>query len=223
MSTSTIHDLPRIERPREKLIKYGPDKISDAELLAIILRTGQKGLNVLDISKSFLKKYSKDQILNLNHSELKKIKGFGEVKACELIASIELGKRLVSKKVNVILLSPQDVWNEMKEIRNSTKEHFYIIYLDTRHQKINKDLISIGTLNASLVHPREVFEPAIKNLAAAIILVHNHPSSNTDPSDADFNITKKLVEAGKLLDIEVIDHVIISSTSWFSFKEKGLI
>ena len=221
--TQTIHDLPRIERPREKLVKYGPDKLSNPELLAIILRNGQKGLTILDITKKFFKDYDNEKILSMDYEELKNLKGFGNVKACEILATIELGKRLLKQKKNIILLSPKSVWEETKDIRESMKEHFLIIYLNSRQQKIAKDIISIGTLNASLIHPREVFEPAIKNFAAGIILVHNHPSNNPEPSEADIEITNKLVRGGKILDIEVIDHVIVTESDWFSFKENSLV
>lgn len=223
MSKNKIHDLPKIERPREKLMRYGPDKLTDYELLSIILRTGKKGLSVLEVSKKFFKEFEREEILKLRYSDIFKFPGIGSVKACEIIAVIELGKRLVLNKENVAYLSPKDVWNEMRDIRESRKEHFAVIFLDARYQEIRREIISIGTLNSSLVHPREVFEPAIRKSAVGIVLVHNHPSNDPSPSDADIEITKKLVKAGEILDIGIIDHVIVTKSSWFSFKQNGLI
>jgi DNA repair protein RadC len=219
----TIRDIPRVDRPREKLIKYGPGKLSNEELLAIVLRTGKKGMNVLEVSQNFFKTFSNEKILNLGFNELRYFNGFGEVKACELIASIELGKRLCQNKKNSIFLSPKDVWEELKDIRDNRKESFVIIFLDSRNQEIKREIISTGTLTSSIVHPREVFEPAIKYTCASIMLAHNHPSGISDPSEADIEVTERLVEAGKLLDIQILDHVIVSKTSWFSFKENDLL
>lgn len=219
----TIHDLHRIDRPREKLIKYGPDKLRDEELLAILLRTGRKGENVIELSKRFLLDNKIENLKSISFEELKNFKGIGEAKTCEIIAMVELGKRVLKEKKAVEFMHPRDIWNELPDIRKSKKEHFVIFYLNTRNQEICKEIISIGTLSASLVHPREVFEPAIKNLASGIILVHNHPSGITEPSEEDLIVTEKLCEAGELLDIRILDHVIVTEKSWFSFKERGLI
>ena len=146
----------------------------------------------------------------------------GTVKASEIIACFELGRRMLKDKKFSILLSPKDVWERMEDIRGSKKEHFVVFYLDSRNQEIERDIISIGTLNESLVHPREVFEGAIKNNAAAIIVAHNHPSGDLKPSQDDIEITKKLIHAGKILDIEVIDHIIVSAHNPF-FKSINLI
>ncbi len=206
-----IKDIPKIERPREKLEKYGPGKLSDAELLAILLRTGTKELNVLKLSQKILQKFEKEKIVDLKIDELKAIHGLGSAKACEIIACFELGKRMLKDKKSAILLSPKDVWERMEDIRGSKKEHFVVFYLDSRNQEIKREIISIGTLNESLVHPREVFESAIKNNASSIIIAHNHPSGDLEPSQADIEITKKLIHAGKILDIKINDHVIVSS------------
>ncbi|MCX6756184.1 MAG: DNA repair protein RadC [Candidatus Nomurabacteria bacterium] len=209
-----IKDFPKQDRPREKLEKYGPGKLSDAELLAILLRTGTKDLNVLKLSQKILQKFENKKIIDISIEELKTIHGLGTVKSCEIIACFELGKRMLKDKKFSILLSPKDVWERMEDIRGSKKEHFVVFYLDSRNQEIQREIISMGTLNESLVHPREVFEGAIKNNAASIILAHNHPSGDMDPSEADIEITKKLVHAGKILDIKIINHVIITNNSW---------
>jgi DNA repair protein RadC len=219
----SIKDLPDIERPREKLIKYGPDKLTDQELLAIILRSGTKDENVIDLATNILKKFSKDKLPFINYDELNNYPGLGPAKACEIIACFELGKRFLKDKQTRLFMKPSQVWEALKDIRESKKEHFVIFYLDTKNQEITQEIISIGTLNASLVHPREVFEPAVRNLAAQIIVAHNHPSGDYTPSDEDISITQKLVESGKILGIEVIDHVIVTKNDFFSFREKELL
>ena len=218
-----IKDLPKIERPREKLIKYGPGHLSNSELLAIILRSGKKGENVVELANKILKKYKAENLPNLAYEELKIFSGLGPAKACEIIACFELGKRLLKGKLASLYLKPEDVWKELKEIREHKKEHFIIFFLDSRNQEIKREVVSIGSLNASLVHPREVFEPAVKNLAAQVILAHNHPSGDPEPSEDDLEINKRLVEAGKILGIDIVDHIVICKDSYVSFKEKGLM
>ncbi len=218
-----IKDLPKIERPREKLIKYGPERLNNSELLAILLRTGHKNLNVVELAQRILKKFNSQNLVNIHVDELKKAFGLGPAKACEIVACFELGKRLLKDKKTQIYLQPKEIWQELKDIRNNKKEHFVIFFLDARNQEIKREIISVGSLNANLVHPREVFEPAVKHLAAQVILAHNHPSGDPEPSEDDLEITKRLVEAGKILGIEVIDHIIVAKNDFLSFKEKGLI
>ena len=218
-----IKDLPKIERPREKLIQYGPSHLSNSELLAIILRSGKKGENVIDLANKILKKYKAEHLPSMSFNELKAFPGLGPAKACEILACFELGKRLLKGKVACLYLNPEDIWKELKDIREHKKEHFVIFYLDSRNQVIRREVISVGSLNANLVHPREVFEPAVKNLAAQVILAHNHPSGDPEPSEDDLELNKRLVEAGKILGIEVIDHIVIGKNGYLSFKEKGLL
>jgi DNA repair protein RadC len=218
-----IKDLPKIERPREKLEKYGPEKLSNSELLAILLRTGSKGINVVELSNKILKKFSSKGISKANVKELKNTFGLGSAKACEIVACFELGRRLLQNKQSVLLLSPKDVWGELKDIRDNKKEHFVIFFLDARNQEIKRETVLVGSLNANLVHPREVFEPVVRYLAAQVIVAHNHPSGDPEPSEDDLEITKRLIEAGKILGIEVVDHIIITKSDFLSFKEKGLI
>jgi len=219
----TIKDLPKVERPREKLMRYGPEKLSNSELLAILLRSGKKGENVVELASKILKRFKADKLPYLTFDELKDYPGLGPAKACEIVACFELGKRLLKGKKARIYLKPKEVWEELKDIRDNKKEHFVIFYLDSRNQEIKREIISIGSLNANLVHPREVFEPAVRNLAAQIILAHNHPSGDPEPSEDDITITKRLVEAGKIMGIEVIDHIIVVKNGFLSFKEKGLL
>ena len=218
-----LKDLPRIERPREKLEKYGPERLSNSELLAILLRTGGKGVNVVELSNKILKKFSSNGLSTAIVKDLKNTFGLGTAKACEIVACFELGRRLLQNKQSVLLLSPKDVWDQLKDIRDNKKEHFVVFFLDTRNQEIKREIISMGSLNANLVHPREVFEPAVRYSAAQIIVAHNHPSGNTEPSKEDLVITKRLTEAGTLLGIEITDHIIVGKDNFFSFKEKQLL
>ena len=218
-----IKNIHAIEQPREKLEKYGAEKLSDAELFAILLRTGPKGTGVLELSKQILKQFKENRLANASFTELKNIHGIGPAKACEIVACFELGRRLLKDKKSVLILSPREVWEELKDIRESKKEHFVVFYLDTQNQIIKKEIVSIGTLNSSLIHPREVFEQAVTHLASHIIIAHNHPSGSLEPSDEDLAVTQRLADAGRLLGIEILDHVIVTKTGCVSFKEKNLL
>ncbi|GFR34896.1 RadC family protein [Thermobrachium celere] len=222
-----IKDIPIEERPRERLIKYGESALSNAELLAIILRTGTKSESALDLAKKILSKYGGITFLaNSSVFELSKIRGIGFAKACQIKACIELGKRLNSFKgqEKVKITCPEDVaLLVMDEMRFLTKEHFRVIFLNTKNYVIQVKDISIGSLNSSIVHPREVFLEAIKQSSASIILCHNHPSGDPNPSSEDINITKRLIDAGKILGIEVLDHLIIGDGKYISLKEKNII
>lgn len=218
-----IKDLPKIEWPREKLEKKGPRALHKEELLAVLLRTGIKGKNVLNLAQDILSKYGDKKLIDVSYNELRNMHGVGPTKAAQVLAAIELGKRLYKEKVEgeVFINSPEDALKEVEHIRENKKENFIALYLDSRNKLIHKETVSLGTLNANLVHPREVFEPAIRNLAAQVIVSHNHPSGNPEPSKEDLEITKKLVEAGEILGIRVIDHIIVSKTGFLSLKEKG--
>jgi DNA repair protein RadC len=220
-----IKDLPEDERPREKLIKKGAKALKKEELLAILLRTGLKGKNALEVANDILLKYGDKKLLDASYEELRNMRGVGPTKAVQILAAIELGSRLFKEKSEkeIYINSPEDAVKELSHIKENKKENFVVLYLDARNKLIYKETVSIGSLNANLVHPREVFEPAVRNLAAQIILAHNHPSGDPEPSEDDLEMTKRLVEAGKILGIEVIDHVIITKTKFFSFKERRLI
>ncbi len=218
-----IKDIPKIDRPREKLEKYGPEKLSDSELLAILLGTGKKDVNVVELSKKILKKFDNAGLAKADFKALKNTFGLGAAKACEIISCFELGRRFLQNKKSVLLLSPKDVWDELKGIRDHKKEHFVVFFLDSRNQEIKREIISIGSLNVNLVHPREVFEPAVRHLAAQIIVAHNHPSGDLRPSNSDLELTKRLKDAGDVMGIEISDHVIVTADNYFSFKENKLI
>ncbi len=218
-----IKDLPKVDRPREKLEKYGPEKLSNSELLAILLRTGSEGVNVVELSGKILKKFSGEGLPKASVEELKDTFGLGAAKACEIVACFELGRRLLQNKKSALILSPQDVWDELKDLRDHKKEHFVIFFLDTKNQEIKRETISVGSLNENVVHPREVFEPAIKHLASQVIIAHNHPSGDPEPSEGDSVMTQKIIEAGKILDIEVKDHVIVGKDGFYSYRQHKLI
>jgi DNA repair protein RadC len=218
-----IKDIYYKDRPRERLIRLGADKLKDCELLALILNTGVKNENVINLSKKILKEISFNKLKTVNIQQLLKIKGIGLAKVSKIAACLELSKRIHNNTLNKIVYSPRNIWEDLKDIRNSKKEYFYVFCLDARNQIIKKELVSIGILNASIVHPREVFEPAIRNLAAQIILSHNHPSQDVSPSKEDIVLTKRLIEISKILGIEIIDHVIVSKEKYFSMKKQRLL
>ena len=216
-----IKDTPKIDRPQEKLVKYGPEKLTDVELLAIILRTGTSGQNVIELSSKIIRKFGKDFGM-LSVKDLSGVRGLGGVKAAQLVSSFELSKRFLQKEIKR-QITPEIIFETLIDTRVSKKEHFIVFYLNSRNQEIHREIVSVGTLDSNLIHPREVFEPAIKNLACNIIIVHNHPSGLVNPSESDIKITQQLIEAGKILGIRVLDHVIIAQDCFLSFKEKGLL
>ena len=220
-----IKDIPRPDRPREKLIKKGPKALKKEELLAIILRTGLKGKNAIQVANDILIKYGNKKFLLASYQELRNIKGVGPTKAAQILAAIELGSRLFKEKPEqeIYIHSPEDTIKIISGLKNNKKENFVALYLDARNKLIYQETISIGSLNASIVHPREVFEPAIQYLAAQIILAHNHPSGDPEPSTEDLAITKRLVESGKILGIEITDHIILAKNGFISFKAKRLL
>jgi len=225
--TYTVRDLPIEDRPRERLQKVGVDNLSTQELLALIIEKGGRGQTVLTLAQNLLAHFGNLQnIKNASIEELKKVKGIGFATACKIQAAFKLGEKaeLHIPKFGEKIKKPETVYNLLRnEIGNKMKENFYILSLTTRNNLISVDKVSTGTLSASLAHPREVFLPAIKNSASTVIIVHNHPSGDTQPSEDDLEITKRLVEAGKILGIDVVDHIIVAKDNYFSFKDKGLL
>jgi len=210
-----VKDLSKYSKPREKLQRYGVTKLADHELLAIILGSGIQGTNVVELSKKIVKTIQDIGSEALTLKDLLLIRGLGEVKAMQIMAALEYGSRQQDAKADVVM-SPEKVFELCADIRNSKKEHFVAFYLNSRGALMEREIISIGTLDASLVHPREVFEPALRHCAASIIVAHNHPSNDTKHSHEDVEVTKQLVHAGKLLGIEVVDHVVVSKDKWTS-------
>jgi len=220
-----VKDLPKHKQPREKLIEKGPQNLRDEELLAILLRTGREGKNVVEMSREILIKFPMKRLLAMDLEAMVKVKGINVAKATTLLAGFELTKRALEKfEDNLpILDSPRKVVDQLMEIRNKKKEHLLALYVNSRNQMIAREIISVGTLNCSLVHPREVFEPAVRQSAAGIIVAHNHPSGSLEPSVEDKTITKQLVQAGEILGVDLIDHVIVTGSGYVSMKEENLL
>jgi len=224
----TIHDLPLPERPRERLIKLGAEALSAQEILALILGRGIKSESVMVTAQRLLSRFGNLKgVATAPAEELSKIKGIGIAKACQIKAAFELSNRLQDYpdgNVKVTIKTPEDVLNQVKgKLRDKKKEHLLILLLDTRNRLIETATVSIGSLDSSIAHPREVFKEAISCSAASIIVVHNHPSGDPQPSDDDIKITQRLVEAGRIVGIDVLDHVIVGDEAYSSIKEKGLI
>ncbi|MCJ7793283.1 MAG: DNA repair protein RadC [Candidatus Marinimicrobia bacterium] len=222
----TLHDLPKEERPRERLVKFGEQALSAQELLQLILGRGIAGESVAAIAQKLLAQFgSLQKLAEASLEELSSIRGIGLAKAAQIKAAFEIGRRLSTQTLpykSKELTDPKKVYQLVKSrLKDYHKEHFYVIALNARSWSLSE--VSKGTLNANLVHPREVFGEAIKSNAASVILVHNHPSGDPEPSEDDLEITKKLVESGKILGIEVMDHIIVTRNNCFSFKEKKLI
>lgn len=221
-----IKDLPKIERPRERLVARGPENLKNKELLAILLGTGTEGKNVIEVAEQILEKYPVKNFLQLKYEDLLKIKGINSAKACIILASQELVKRALDVRDESLpkINSVQDVLAQSVYMRDKSREHLMALFLNARNELLYKKPMFIGTLNANLVHPREIFQEALKQNAASVILAHNHPSGDNEPSEDDILITKRISEAGKLMGVEVLDHVIISKNkSPYSFKENKLI
>lgn len=220
-----IKDLPIHKRPREKLAEKGAENLSDAELLAILIRIGRAGRSALDIAKDTLKKYPLSKLLAVSKDDLVSIKGLENTKAITIKAALELGQRAVGSFNDSlpILDSPKTIVAQLADLRGKQKEYFIALYLNARNQLILKETISVGTLTASLVHPREVFEPAIRHFASSVVIAHNHPSNNPEPSEEDIKLTETLIRTGKILDIDLLDHIIVTNNGYTSFKEKVLM
>lgn len=224
---STLKDLPLEERPRERLATLGAEKVSNAELLAIIIRTGHYEETALQLAQKILNKAGElRELPYLSAEELAEIKGIGQAKAVQVKAALELGRRMAaaSRGYGNNLSSPAAVYNYLAEdMRYLEQEEFRIILLNIKNIVIATETVFRGSLNSTIVHPREIFRHALKRSAASIILAHNHPSGNPEPSGEDVKVTRRLVDAGEIIGINVLDHVIIGEDSYVSLREKGLI
>jgi DNA repair protein RadC len=224
----TVKDLPSDDRPREKLVLRGSQSLSDAELIAILLRTGKKGKSVIEIAQELINENTNLAVLaSKSFQSMLRTSGIGRDKAATLMAAFELARRVGSQSKwfsEKKITSPQDVADIfIPMLKDELKERFIVVCLNSSNKIIKQEVISIGNLNSSVVHPREIFKAAVDNLSASIILIHNHPSGNPEPSNEDIAITRKIVEAGKILDIPVFDHIIIAGNSYTSFVERRLI
>ncbi len=205
-----LTELKKTELPREKMEKYGAKRLRNFELIAIILGSGIKGCNVLELARKIEKFITQKSANNVTLEDLRKIRGLGKAKAIQILAVISLADRFRSES-SVELLSVKDIWNLCADFRSSKKEHIVAFYLDTQQKLIERRIISVGTLDTSLLHPREVFEPALQLSAAGVVLAHNHPSGSLEPSDEDATVTKRVADAGDLLGIILINHIIVST------------
>jgi DNA repair protein RadC len=228
MSQLKIREMPQDERPREKLQAHGANSLTDAELIAILLRTGVTGTNVVDLARELLQRYgSLRELSRCSVDELSKIRGVGPAKALHLVAAFGLGQRLAQQTLSKQKLDSPELVHELlgEEMRKLRKESLRVVLLDTRYHLIRVEEVSIGSVNESIAHPRDVFRPALVASAYAVIVVHNHPSGDASPSQTDHSLTRRLAEAAELLQIRLLDHVIIGDgdPGYFSFKEAGVL
>lgn len=222
MYVMRIKDIPPENRPRERLQKQGADALSDAELLAIILQKGTREENVIDVSNRLLSKYGISKLSELSLKELQEVNGIGPAKAMQIKALFEFNKRHnLSRITSNRIKSAQDVFNLFYErFKDEKQEKFILLVLNNKNNIICEEVVSVGTIDSALIHPREIFKPAIKNSASRIVLIHNHPSGDPTPSKEDRKITQRLVNAGKILDIDVLDHIIIGDGTFYGFHSK---
>lgn len=222
-----IKEIPINERPRERLINNGQESLSDEELLALILKTGYKNMSAKDLAAYILSIFGGiENLKNIDYHEIKRIKGLGPAKACSIVALAELNRRMNRKIISLTgikINTPQKVFEFYKNKINSMQEHVYCIYLDSHKKIIKQQLLFIGTVNYSMIHPRDIFKEAYLLNASSIICVHNHPTGDVTPSKNDINITVRLKEIGNLLGIPLIDHIIVGADKYYSFLENGKI
>jgi DNA repair protein RadC len=223
----TVHDLPLSERPRERLLKLGSEALSSQEVLALLLGRGIKGESVIVTAQKLLSKFGNlKNLASASVEELTQIKGIGPAKAAQIKAAFELGKRLEAfpDEGKITVKSPEGAIKAARsQLKGKKKEHFLVLCLDTRNHLINTHQVSIGSLDCSIVHPREVFKEAISSCAASVIFVHNHPSGDPTPSEDDIKLTKRLIEASEIIGIEVLDHIIVCDRDHLSMKAKNLL
>ncbi len=214
-----------VDRPRERLRRCGPEALKDHELVAILLGTGYRGNSVIDVARSIVASHPKEELMTMSLHRLAKLKGVGHAKACMFVAAFELTRRGLEKGIGIlpVISRPTDVVPSLSDIKDQRKEYFVCLFLNARNQVIHKEVVSIGSLCASIVHPREVFHAAVHHSAASVILAHNHPSGDVSPSKADIELTRRLVDAGGILGIDVLDHLIVAESDFVSFKERGLL
>ncbi len=221
---STIESMPDGDRPRERLLGTGPGVLTDADLVAVLLGTGQPGEGILELATRVTNAIPLRQLHRVPVEELVQVRGMGLARAAQLLAAAELGRRLwPDGDAASLVRGPETVFDLTRDIRGLNREHFVGFYLNSRNQVLRREIISIGSLNASIVHPREVYQPAIAVSAASLILAHNHPSGDPTPSEEDLAITRRLVEAGRILGIDVLDHVVVAKDAYASFKERKLL
>lgn len=214
--------LPTFARPREKLFEKGASALKDYELLAILLRTGYQGKSALEIAQRILRTLPLKKLVQASTNQLAQIKGVGKSRAATIAAAFALSERVFRQGGPITVKTAEDVVKIVSFLLNKKKEYLVVLYLNAKDELITSQTISVGTLTANLVHPREVFSLALKNYAVRLVLVHNHPSRDPQPSESDLKVTKRMVEAGKFLGLEVVDHVIVAAGgAYFSFRQKN--
>jgi len=220
----TIEARDEHDRPRERLLDWGAAALTDVDLVAAILGTGTAGADVIETSGRLARTVNLRRLHLVPVEDLLAIRGLGPARAAQLLAAAELGRRLwPDGDAAPLVRGPEQIYDLTRDIRGLNREHFVGFYLNSRHQVLRRDIISIGSLNASIVHPREVYLPAIAVSAASLVLAHNHPSGDPTPSEEDMAITRRLQEAGRLLGIELVDHVVVARESYASFRERRLL
>lgn len=221
-----IREIPVDDRPRERLISYGADSLSLAELLAVLLRTGTEKYSAIGLAEHLLANFEGVRgVANATIEEMSQVHGIGPAKAAQIKAAIEFGRRLIaaSPEERPKIRSPRDVYNLLgPTLRDEKREHFIALLLDTKNGVMRSRTVSVGDLSSSIVHPREVFVEAIRHGAASLIVAHNHPSGDPNPSPEDIAVTRRLAEAGELLGIELLDHIVLGDERWVSLKERGV-
>ena len=223
MTKKRVKDLPKTKRPRERMQSVGVENLTDAELLALLLGAGSKKHNVITLSKKLLKKYPLRKLYATELKELASMDGIGPVRAGKILASMELGRRAVEDIPLNAMLSPQDIIREVSDIREKRQEHLIALYLNARYVLIDKQTIGIGSINSMVIEPRDIFVHALSVPSPFIVLVHNHPSGDPTPSENDVKFTRRLVKAGELLGLSIVDHLIITKGSYISMKADNLL
>jgi DNA repair protein RadC len=219
-----MHDVEESERPRERLFELGPGALSDADLVALVLGVGSGGESVLDVAARVTRTIHLRRLHQTAVEDILAVKGMGPARAAQLLAAAEIGRRIWPDADPIPLVrGPETIFELTADIRRSNREHFVGFYLNSRNQVLRREIISIGSLNASIVHPREVFIPALAVSAASLILAHNHPSGDPSPSEEDLAITRRIAESGRLLGVELLDHVVVAREAYTSFKERRLL
>ncbi len=231
MAQTKIREMPQSERPREKLLGRGAAALTDSELVAILLRTGLPGANAVEVARQLLERYgSLSGLSRCSVKEIASIRGIGAAKAIQLVAAFGLGQRLANERLSRQKLDSPELVHDLvaAEMRTLHKESLRVILLDTRYHLLRMEEVSLGSVNESIAHPRDVFRPAVISSAYAVIVVHNHPSGDPSPSQSDHSLTRRLAEAAELLQIKLLDHIIIGAPAegrlpYFSFKEAGVL
>lgn len=218
-----VTEMPRHARPREKLFETGPSSLKTYELLAILLRSGYRGKSALDIAQRILHRYSVEALLALSPKQLAQIKGVGKSRAASILAAHELVVRSQSNSSDLSVTKPSDIVKAAGYLQTRKKEYLVALYLSARKRIIDTKTVSVGTVNTSLIHPREVFAPGLILGAVSVALAHNHPSGDPSPSVDDIAVTKQIAESGKILGVELVDHIIVGNGTFISMKEQGIL